>query len=379
MVNRFIHVDDCMFALLQVIAATVVSVELERPAWLMVVGPPSSGKTELMDLFRSVRNYHRISILTAKTLFSGSPSARGGLLIREVGAKGILAFPDFTTVTHASTSSRRDIFNHLRVVYDGRAGADSGLPVESGLQWEGRVALIGSTTESIERHKIAMADLGERLLYFQHFPPPAVAPMEIDNSGLRGFKAEASEGAVAFIEEAVRRLPTTQITEQMNADLYRMAQIVARSRAVVYRDGTAREITAVLTPEHPHRVHHALQSLTRSLIAIGSPDPLSLLRHSVLSTLPVRRFELMEQLLGAVDPVPLHVILEMTRLSKVVIRRELEDMTAQDLVTTRFNGQGMPLHYKLHESFEPELQWLMDLQGGVTEKSTSIPVAVPAA
>src|ERR1051325_9532350 len=76
--------DPCVvsFAL-----GTVAANLLEgRPVWTMLVGAPSSGKTQVLDSLHGLPNIFHAATLTESSLLSGTPKrekaadARGGLL-----------------------------------------------------------------------------------------------------------------------------------------------------------------------------------------------------------------------------------------------------------------------------------------------------------
>jgi hypothetical protein len=69
----------------QIVVGTVVANLLSGdPVWLLLVGPPSSGKTELLAPLSSRKCVYEVSTFTSAGLVSGSrsrrPGATGGLL-----------------------------------------------------------------------------------------------------------------------------------------------------------------------------------------------------------------------------------------------------------------------------------------------------------
>jgi hypothetical protein len=74
------------------------------PIWLMIIGPPGSGKTEIgIKPLEFLSNVYSISELTTNSFLSGFGDANGILdkLVKidknSVNTHGILTFPDFTT------------------------------------------------------------------------------------------------------------------------------------------------------------------------------------------------------------------------------------------------------------------------------------------
>src|SRR3954453_14477656 len=84
--------------------ATVVANRMAGPpVWLMIVGPPSSGKTALVSGTVNFPEVIETATLTEASLLSGTASkdraedATGGLL-KQIGDRGLLVMKDFTSV-----------------------------------------------------------------------------------------------------------------------------------------------------------------------------------------------------------------------------------------------------------------------------------------
>src|SRR5262245_64131616 len=75
----------------------------QDPVWLLIVAPPSSGKTEIVAACGKLPDVHPAATLTEAALLSGSPrkdhaqGATGGLL-HQMGRFGILLHKDFGSV-----------------------------------------------------------------------------------------------------------------------------------------------------------------------------------------------------------------------------------------------------------------------------------------
>ena len=95
------------------------------PVWLIVVGPPSSGKTEVLIAIAALPDVHRASTLTEAALLSGTPSkerakgASGGLL-HEIGEFGLIVCKDLTSILSMRHDTQAEVLGALREVYDGQ-------------------------------------------------------------------------------------------------------------------------------------------------------------------------------------------------------------------------------------------------------------------
>src|SRR5262245_25116439 len=72
------------------------------PVWPMLVAPPGSAKTTLLQPLEQLPNVYLIDRLTPNTFLSGQFGQKGKgrnpSLLGRIGASGIVVFPDFSTV-----------------------------------------------------------------------------------------------------------------------------------------------------------------------------------------------------------------------------------------------------------------------------------------
>jgi len=140
-----------------VLAAAVANLADGDPVWLLLVGPPSAGKTEVVSPLVRMPWAHSAATLTEAALLSGTPkrevhaSAKGGLL-REVGDFGILVMKDFTSLLAQNRDTQAQVLAALREVFDGswtrHVGTDGGRILE----WKGKLGLIAGCTPTIDQH-----------------------------------------------------------------------------------------------------------------------------------------------------------------------------------------------------------------------------------
>ena len=96
--------------------ATVAAQDIPGPpVWTMLVGPPSSGKTEIIDSLRLVDRAVSLSALTRASLLSGRAGGAGGLLLTHFSnGSGLLLVKDFTTILSEAAGTRTEIIAVLR-------------------------------------------------------------------------------------------------------------------------------------------------------------------------------------------------------------------------------------------------------------------------
>jgi hypothetical protein len=139
------------------------------PCWLLIVAPPSSAKTELIQAVSSVDDVYPLSSLTPQTLASGFQSRQGPASLLPKLAGKVLAMKDFGTVLTLHRESRAAILAQLREVYDGRFVKEWGNGQR--LEWAGKVGFLGGVTGIIDEQHAFHAVLGERFVFYR---PPVV-------------------------------------------------------------------------------------------------------------------------------------------------------------------------------------------------------------
>lgn len=140
------------------------------PVWLMSVGPPSGGKTEVIFAIATLPNVHMAATLTEASLLSGTPKKqsvdKGGLL-REIGDFGILCLKDFSSVLSMNRDQRAQLLAALREIYDGSWTRHVGVDGGRTLTWAGKLGLVGGCTTVIDSHHGVMSVMGERFILYR--------------------------------------------------------------------------------------------------------------------------------------------------------------------------------------------------------------------
>jgi hypothetical protein len=142
------------------------------PVWVMIVGPSSGGKTEIIVAVVHLPYVRLGATLTEPALLSGTPQkqraagSKGGLL-REIGAFGILALKDFTSVLAMHRDKRAELLAALREIFDGSWTRNVGTDGGRTLTWSGKLGLIAGCTAAIDSYHGVMAVMGERFLLYR--------------------------------------------------------------------------------------------------------------------------------------------------------------------------------------------------------------------
>ena len=216
--QRLLHMPDAE-PFLVVLGAAAANIMPGAPVWLMVVGPPSGGKTVLLMPLDSMDHVFAVATLTEAALLSGTAAtevtadATGGLL-KEMGAGGIILIKDFTSILSMQRDTRQAILAAFRELHDGKWTRRLGVDGGKTLSWEGKLGIIAACTEVIDMHHGVMAAMGERFVMYRLRPDEAHdearTRQAIDRAGTEiATQDELSDAVARFVASLV--LPETTI------------------------------------------------------------------------------------------------------------------------------------------------------------------------
>ena len=345
-----------IYAMLGVVAANLLSGE---PAWLGLIAPPSSAKTELINALTNLPFVVSASTLTPAGLLSGTPQrqraagARGGLL-KQVANPGVLCLKDFTSILTMRPDAKAEILGVLREIYDGhyvrRLGTDGGRQLE----WRGKLGLIFGCTNVIDTQYAFENALGNRFL-LSRLPPPDrtqyARALKHTGASFTIMRRELADSITALFS-APRPDPQPLDPEGDEFKrIDRMVNLIVRLRGAVERDRYRRDIQAFYGAEGPARMGLALERLLAGLDTLGVDREVALnVVESVAmdSVVPIRRgiYEYLCQSLPGADewdPLPWRTTRDVAskmRLPATTVRRTLEELFGYDLCEYQSNGPG---------------------------------------
>lgn len=339
-VRGYLHLPDPRHLLVALACAVSAADEREaEPLWVLLVGPPSGGKTEALRVLDSVVD-DKVDELTVGGLLSWSkatgsrkPPVASGLLKR-IGDRGLAAVKDFSTVLATSDrGGREQLFANLRAVYDGGldrsiANPASGEP----LRWRGRLTLLAAVTPVIDEYTSHADALGPRWLYCRLPSTDSADRRRAAGMARRGQLDGArtrATGLAATLVTAARQVVTgLELDDDDLDDLDDAALVTCLGRAAVPRETYGRrDICGVPVVEEPPRVVRQLGALTRSLVALGVDTAVAvgIARRCALDTIPRARAVVLDALADG-EPLTVAETARRTGLHRHVARRALEDM-----------------------------------------------------
>lgn len=350
--RAWLHLPDS--GALDVMLGTVAANRLDGdPCWLLLVGPPGGGKSELLNAITGLDDAHAAGTLTEAALLSGTPKrehdsqAKGGLL-RAIGDHGIIVCKDFGSVLSMNRDARAAVLAALREVFDGAWTRHVGTDGGKTLAWAGKVGLVGGCTPTIDRHHAVMGAMGERFCLYRlpESAPDVQAREALRHAGReKAMRAELAEAARAVL--ATLTIPRARNDDETDR-LIALATFVVRARSAVERDGYSREIELVPAAEAPTRLVIVLDRLLAGLDAIGCnrAEALAVVTKSALDSIPALRLAVLDTLHAEAD-LDTNTIAEAVRHPASTTRRALEDLTAHNLVECERQGEGKAHRWSL--------------------------------
>ncbi len=315
-----------------------------KPVWLYLVGPPSGGKTEVIQSLSGHSSVFSISKITPKTLISGwkrtSKTDKTEYSLLPQLHNKILVIKDFTALLSMRSDAVQEILGTLRDAYDGES--THGYGTGERLHYRSKFGVIAAVTNVIDRHRGLLAELGERFLTYRL---PDIGSMEEHKRCLKAAMQRdvvAQEREMRQAASAVLDLdpPVPSITQAQINMLAQAAKFAARARCEVYRDRYSKE-AEFPHPEVPTRFTKQLTDLALGLTMVREGarvgnDEINIIRHIAAQSITYKRMKLF-QVMCELGETSVPELNKHYPLSETQLRRELDDLVLLDLAERR-NG-----------------------------------------
>ena len=259
-----------------VVATIVANRMFLDPVWLLLVAPPSGGKTELIMAISGLEFVFGISDLTVNTFASGQKKVgKETSLLLKIN-NGIMAFKDFTSILSKNREARGEIMKQLREIYDGEYIKRTGTGDD--VTWRGKVGAIAGCTEIIYRYLEELSAMGDRFIMYNIEQPDRVEMSRrvLDNADDMNEKRDHLKKCFTyFITQIISRLDEEEITieEGMKEELLEVADFATRARSAVLVDFKSGMVDFVPSPEMPARMTAQLYTLASAFVAINKTNP----------------------------------------------------------------------------------------------------------
>ena len=324
------------------------------PVWMMLVGPPSCGKTELLRSMQDVPDTVTTSTLSVKSLLSASPKSKthkstGGVL-RSIGERGILVLKDFSSILNLRQENRTEVVAALREIYDGYWDRPVGADGARKLTWTGKMGLLAACTPGIDAHHKVLGECGERFTYFRYrsgtgYEETSAALRNRDPASMREC-LRADFAAFADGLEDIADMADSQKLSLVEHDrLINLGMLTALCRGTVTRARFSREVEDNSYSEVPARLTRVLSLLYRALIAcqLKRRECWRTVVRVGLDSMPETRRKAVLALGGKSTPVPLKDLTTWAMVHAQTMRRTLEDLVLLRVVTqSGADSKGRP-------------------------------------
>jgi hypothetical protein len=355
---------------LEVALSVAISHYFKRddPVWLMVLGPPGTGKSStIMGALSSLQETYLLDDLTPTTLLSGwgAGSTKEGKrkkdcsLLNNIGhdgdRSGIILMPDFTCFMAKRVEERQAIAGQLRKVYDGEYKRMTGMG--EWLEWQGKVTMMVCGTPAVESAWALMRDLGERFMQVRWGRGEGIE-QAVKASGQIGSEREIKAGirrlTQEFVDAATLQPVLTNPSVIENGVVY-LAEIVAICRGHVKREKDHKEILEIPEPEGPTRIMKALAQVARAHATLFrkadvGDDDFRVSRRLAMDSLPPARRKILEAIANYPDGrVGWANLVRFTGIPPTSLTRNAEDLAA--LGVLQINVDGVEKTYEFAKEF----------------------------
>ena len=320
------------------------------PVWLLLVGPPGSGKTETLGSLLALPDVYATAVLSEPALLSGTPRkehASGGQGRPPPRAGRVRAHPLQRLRLAPEHAPRRA---HAR-----SRGAARGLrrKLDAARRLRGRAlallagkaGFMGGCTPTIDRHYAVVATMGDRFLLFRMPRTDAgqQAATALNHGGDRETAMRRELGAAAAGLFSRLDRSEHELADDERDELIRLAVLVARCRSAVERDSHhTREIELVPEPEAPARLVKSLERLRAGLLALGTDKTTlwEVVRKTALDSMPALRRAAIDTLVERAAPATTTAVAETVLHPTITTRRVLEDLAAHGVAVRYPQGKG---------------------------------------
>lgn len=291
--EKFLLLKDKDF--IRLTYATIIGNQMpsQRPIWLMLVAPSSSGKTTALNAFNGLKlknpvsgemiePTHNISDLTENSFASGmNRGDKQTSLLHKMPYGGVMVFKDFTSMISKNEQSRMTIMGQLREIYDGAYTKRTGNGED--VLWNGKIGAIAGVTEAIFQHMESMSAMGDRFVLYQVNQPDRVEVTKYKINQITTGVTEYStmpilkEMTQQYLQRAFDAMAKSEnikleLNEKQINEIVAVADFCTMVRSGLNIDKYRNRITFVPTPEMPMRMFEQMYAIAVSFMFMRKLD-----------------------------------------------------------------------------------------------------------
>ena len=281
LVERFqywLHIEDPY--VIYTIAAVKASNKMSGdPVWLMLIGPSSDGKSEILRAFTQPEDFS-VDDITPKTFVSGfiqpkkdkqgNPIEQKPHFAEKIAGKVLFVY-DLSILMSKHYEDRSTILSDMRMIYDGCLKKEYGNRVEVEVNTEGTTLICGSTP-LIDKTILEDQLMGTRFITYRTHTKDRDAVMKKIMANIHDMAALRSSLQVGVMQfEQNMKLEEIGIEDSTKEKLMNLGNQTALLRTSASLDRN-REPDNIIYPEGPGRILKQLINLYRGYRVIGLTD-----------------------------------------------------------------------------------------------------------
>ena len=275
--KKYLEIDEADAEILDVVLAAACDRRIGGdPAWLYLIGPSGSFKTEVLRSLGHVPEVYSLDSLTPQTLISGKveKNRKTGKYEPVAGIlqhldNQVLVIKDFTVVLSMREESRQEILSQLRAAHDGYYEKAFGT-LEEPLRIKASFGLVAGVTPALDKYVKTHVSLGERFLKVRVHSDSRkkTARRAVKNLGHEKEMRLIFKRAVGnYLETLEFKIP--KVTREQQNKIFNLALYATTMRTHVWAKFYHGEIVDLEPPvvEFPTRIAKQMMKLT-NLLAI---------------------------------------------------------------------------------------------------------------
>lgn len=341
-----------LFVLLGTIAANYFK---GNPVWLMLVGPPSCGKSLLLTATSKLPNFRYASQVKNVAAFITWDKDKGqGGLLSQIGRRGFLVLKDFTSILSLDRDNMKEVLGVMRECYDGRYDRLTGNAGGSNLTWRGKLCILAGCTDEIYSAMTFNQSMGERFIYYRYDDANERDVFQQALSALSkdGYDPEEQGAELAdAIREIFDELELDWKAEKRDLDDRERSRlsnlvVIGTKLRTVYRRHSYKEDQIVAPPqsEQGARLAETLGNLYLGMELVGVSEEWRwrLIRKIALDSGPLLRSQCLKAIDGANSlgsQIDDKILANDLKVGRAIIRRTLEEMAFSNLIYTNEEKQ----------------------------------------
>jgi len=335
--KKWFHIQDTNR--LDIVLAVILSQkEKGVPLWLIIVAPSGDMKSEQLRAFdddgKTVKIVPR---MTDKTLVNGHQDKQEYPDFAPKLNNKVMMILDMAEILQLRSEVKTEVWAQLRTLYDGEAGAASGMGMD--VYYKGLyITFLAGSTPVIDDQILIHQSLGSRELIYR--------PKEIVDVGKlmeRAWENECFEEMMRqeikvvcqeFIKTAM--LKEIIITEAMKKKIMKLTVYLTKMRAAASIDSYSGDLRSSVTPERPTRLLKQLKRLYCCLKCLDvnytDEKALEIVEEVVMSSVIKNRQNVLDLLIKEKKKLSTSEIADKLKIGKKTAKQELNILWNMEII-----------------------------------------------